>query len=342
MTGRWTFATLAAILATFAADAHAIPFGANLNAPANVPFDCTALPVNNALGTGYVVLPSRAATCTWMPTGSIAQPSAGQLLTPTSGTVTAIQIRVGPITGPMQVIVMEAFRKTTQAESVCCQEVARTPPFTPPPNAVSTIQTALPVRKDIFPNPVNDALTFDTLALSVLAPNVPIPAFDTGLHDATLLNAPLSAVYYPAVAPGQEAFIPTGVGGFQILLAADVTPGPVAGATVLRLLGATAAVSNNAAPLLIRCELGAGRCGGVILLQNGRAAGARAASAHAAKTTTYGSAHYDIGAGKSSHVKIKLSSAGRALLRRHRSAKVYVNATMSGKKIAGVRLTLKR
>ena len=127
-----------------------------------------------------------------------------------------------------------------------------------------------------------------------------------------------------------------------MLLAADVTPGPVVGATVLRLLGATAAVSNGAAPLLIRCELGTGRCGGVVLLQNGRAAGARGASAHAAKTTTYASAHYSIAAGKSAHVKVKLTRAGRSLLRRHASAKVYVNATMSGKKITGVRVTLKR
>ena len=109
---------------------------------------------------------------------------------------------------------------------MCCTEVARTPVFVPTPNAVTTIATALPVRKDTLPDPINNTVTFDSLALSVLAPNVPVPAFDTGRHDPSDFSIPSAAVYHPAVAAGQERFISSGVGGFQVLMAADVTPSP--------------------------------------------------------------------------------------------------------------------
>jgi hypothetical protein len=46
--------------------AGAIPFGADLNRPANVTFDCTVLP---GPPPGFTVLPSGAATCTWMNVG---------------------------------------------------------------------------------------------------------------------------------------------------------------------------------------------------------------------------------------------------------------------------------
>ena len=55
-----------------------------------------------------------------------------------------------------------------------CTEVGRTPVSTPAPNAVTTVDTALAVRKDVVPDPVNNTLTFDALALSVLAPSVPV------------------------------------------------------------------------------------------------------------------------------------------------------------------------
>jgi hypothetical protein len=51
------------------------------------------------------------------------------------------------------------------------------------------------------------------LALSVLAPNVPVPAFDTGRHDPSDFGSPSALVYHPAVRPGQEAFVgSSGVG----------------------------------------------------------------------------------------------------------------------------------
>jgi hypothetical protein len=344
----------AALALTTAPAAHAIPFGANLGLPANVPFDCTVLPVPNALGNGYVALPSPAPTCTWMATGTINQPGAGTFLVPSGGVVTQVRVRVGPVTGPMQVIVLRAFRDVNEVSfPVCCTEVGRTPPFTPTPNAITTIATALAVRRDVVPDPVNNTLTFDSLALSVLAPNVPIPAFDTGAHDPANFDAPQALVYHPAVGPGQEAFArSSGVGGFQVLMDADVAPSttgagpaPAGGGTApaaIRLVQAAASVRQGVAPVLVRCDLATGRCGGVLLLQSRQAAAAARGRGGRPRLVTYGSRRFDIAAGRQAFVRVSLTRAAKRLLRRRGSIVVWANATVGGRALAGAQLTLKR
>ncbi|HMJ04534.1 MAG TPA: hypothetical protein VK506_16450 [Conexibacter sp.] len=356
-----TTTALAGVLALPTASG-AIPFGANLALPANVAFDCTALPLPNAFGTGFVLVPvpSGAQTCTWMASGTVNQPAAGSFLTPVAGTVTQVSVRVGPVTGPMQVVVLRAFRDFfSTASPVCCTEVARTPAFVPTPNAVTTIQTALPVRKDVVPDPVNRSVTFDALALSVLAPGVPIPAFDSGRHNPADFDAPSALVYHPAVGPGQEAFAnSSGVGGFQVLLAADVTPstsgqGPAGGGPVgtvpaaIRLVQRAVTVRDGRAPVLITCSLTAGRCVGLLRLQSRAAgAGARAAAARRragrARTITYGSARIDLAAGRRGRVRVRLNRAGRGLLRGRAQRKVWVNASVGDRAVPSVRLTLER
>jgi hypothetical protein len=342
----------ALLLLAAAPSARAIPFGADLNLPANVAFDCTVLPVPSVFGGGFVVLPSGQPTCTWMNVGTVANPQLGTFLAPVAGTVTRIQVRVGPVTGPMQVLVMRSFRDASSTASpVCCIEVGRTPVFTPAPNAVTTIDTALAVRKDVVPDPVNNTLTFDALALSVLAPNVPVPAFDTGRHDPADFGIPTAVVYHPAVGPGQEAFRSSGVGGFQVLMAADVTPaatgaGPApagAGAApaAIRLVQPAVSVRNGIAPVLIRCDLATGRCTGTLRLQSRQVVRAAAAGSKA-RTVTYGTGRISIAAGQRAHVKVKLSKAGRRLVGAHRRAKVWINATVGGKRVPASRLTLKR
>jgi hypothetical protein len=330
----------------------AIPFGADLNLPANVAFDCTALPVPNAFGNGFVILPSGQPTCTWMSVGTVANPQQGSFLVPVAGTVTRLALRVGPLTGPMQVIVMRAFRDANStAPPVCCTEVGRTPVFTPTPNAVTTIDTALAVRKDVVPDPVNNTLTFDSLALSVLAPNVPVPAFDTGRHDPGDFGIPTAVAYHPAVGPGQEAFRNSGVGGFQVLMAADVTPsatgaGPApagggAAPAAIRLVQQAVSVRNGIAPVLIRCNLATGRCTGTLRLQSRQAARA-AGGVRATATITYGTGKISVAAGHQARVKVRLSKRGRRLVRAHKRTKVWLSATVGGKRLPATRLTLRR
>ncbi len=332
------------------AGARAVAFGANLNLPANVAFDCTVLPLPTAFGVGYFAAPSGQPTCTWVNVGTINQPAAGSFLVPVGGTVTQVSVRVGPITGPMQVVVLRAFRDFFSTQPpVCCTEVGRTPVFTPAPNAVTTIQTALPVRKDLVPDPVNRTVTFDALALSVLAPNVPVPAFDSNRHDPSDFDAPSAFVYHPAVAPGQERFLSSGVGGFQVLLAADVTPGAGGGGggtapAAIRLVQPAVTVQNGVAPLLIRCALTTGRCQGIVRLQSrqGAAAGRAQAAKKPPATVTYGKARIDLAAGKRTRVQVELTRAGRRFVRNHESGKVWLNATVGGTIAPGVRVTLKR
>lgn len=354
-------AAAAALAAALAAPtgAAAIPFGANLNLPATVAFDCTALPLPNVFGTGFVLVPvpSGAQTCTWMNVGTVNQPAAGSFLAPVAGTVTQVSVRVGPVTGPMQVVVLRSFRDFfSTASPVCCTEVARTPPFTPAPNAVTTIQTALPVRKDTVPDPINRTVTFDALALSVLAPGVPVPAFDSGRHNPADFDRPSAVVHHPAVGPGQEAFATgSGVGGFQVLLAADVTPsasgqGPAGGGPVgtvpaaIRLVQQAVTVRDGRAPVLITCSLAAGRCVGVLRLQSrgGQAASAARRGRRRASAVTYGSARIDVAAGRQARVRIALNRAGRALLRGRDRRRVWLNATVGGRAVPSIRLTLRR
>ena len=83
----------------------------------------------------------------------------------------------------MQVVVLRSFRDFFSTDPGLLHRGRAHAAFTPAPNAVTTIQTALPVRKDTVPDPINRTVTFDSLALSVLAPDVPVPAFDSGRHD---------------------------------------------------------------------------------------------------------------------------------------------------------------
>jgi hypothetical protein len=360
MVRRIAMAGLAAALgaAAFASPAAAIPFGANLNQPANVNFDCTVLAgPPPAFTPGFTVLPSGFPSCTWMNVGSAANLQQGTFVAPIAGTVTQVSVRVGAVTGPMQVVVMRSFRDFfSTTVPVCCTEVARTPVFTPTPNSVTTIATALPVRKDTIPDPINNTVTFDSLALSVLAPNVPVPAFDTGRHDPSDFSIPTAAVYHPAVGPNQERFISSGVGGFQVLMAADVTPSPTGAGPVpqapagvgpgvtapIALVGRVLAINNGAVRLPIRCALVGMQCIGTVRLQSGAIGAASAAAKKKKRLKTYGTAKVRIPAGKQAMVRIRLSKAGRKLVRKKRRTKVWANATVGGMRIAPARMTLRR
>ncbi len=66
------------------------------------------------------------------------------------------------------------------------------------------------------------------------------------------------------------------------------------------------------------------------------------AAATIAAVKTYGKGKVRIPAGKQGRVKVKLTKAGRKLLKGRRSAKVWVNAVIGGTKVKSKRYTLKR
>jgi len=160
----WTAAVGAAlaVAAGAPASAGAATFGTDLsNSPNN-----TATCGQGYLGS-YVGSPS----CMYFSGAPGPTPYA-----PASGTVTAVRVRVGPVTGPMQIVVLRSLYQNKAGDPghpyfACCFVERYGPIFEPQANTVTTVQTNLPMTEEPTPGP-NDFTTNaagDFLALSVLA-----------------------------------------------------------------------------------------------------------------------------------------------------------------------------
>jgi hypothetical protein len=326
----------AALAIVLAATAQAqIPFGANLNRPANANFDCRVMLLPDYLGRPSFAYPTNADTCTWMAAGTASNSSEATLVPPGRGTVVRIRVRVGPVTGPMQVVVLRGVRDPSSTGfPVCCRQVAQTGAFQPAPQAVTTINTALPVKKDVVPNPISNAVDFDAIALSVLAPGVPIPLSDTGNYAP--LTAPIANSYYPAFGPGQERADYTGNVGFQVLLQGDWVPGIAnAGAGQISLIQPVASVIRGNAIVSIACNQ-ARPCLGFVRLGPSAIAGKKG------KRPTYGKRKFKIKAHKTKKVKVSLTRSGRRLVSAKKRSKVGLVGTLDGKRNLATKITLKR
>ena len=125
----------------------------------------------------------------------------------------------------MQVVVEQALRKDNPGDPghptyACCQAINASQVFTPNANAITEIPVNLPVRQDLAPDPSTGIYTDQHLALSVLAPNVPIPA--------NLDSNGFYGGWFPAWHVGDERAGPYGGQGALILLNADWSAGSAA------------------------------------------------------------------------------------------------------------------
>ena len=367
-------ATVAVVLAVGfgagAADAGALTFGSDLSQAPNAPLSCGEGVLNQFLGQ-FIIGPFNG-SCTW--SSVVVGSSAESLTAPASGTVTAIHVRAGASTGPMQVDVIRfLFRQTSdpaKPELACCFVQAYGPVFTPTPNAITTIQTNLPVKVDPTPAPADTSTVAatDQLALSSLDPSVQVPLFATagGASDLKVL----SYAWYPAPSsPAVAAPSPNPIGGFadlsgfKVLMSADLDTGgggapatgggpgggaPSAGgggllAPMIALPTLTIPVHAGTVAVPIRCLVQ--DCRGLITLQSARPAKAASAThKKQAKVLSYGSARFFVRAGTTGKVKVNLSAAGRKLVKAHSRSKVWANVRFSsgGGAPTSVRLTLKR
>lgn len=85
----------------------------------------------------------------------------------------------------MQVSVIGLTRHNESTASPgCCFYHGESQVFTPRANAVAEVAVNLPVQHEL--NAITNAWSYDTLALTVLDPDVPVPAHSTGQYPTGL------------------------------------------------------------------------------------------------------------------------------------------------------------
>ncbi len=328
---------LLAVLAAAPAPASATSFGANLNREPNSTTTCLS---------AQVIL--TATSCS----ASSIDPSSGESNFPPAGegVITRVRVRVGPLTGPMQIIEEEALRAENPAEPghptyACCKAVDASAVFTPTANSITTVAVDLHVKQDLSPEP-SGYYVDQHLSLSVLDPNVPIPA-------SIDPNASVG-IWFPAWQVGEERAGIFGTAGAMVLFNADWEPagggdgggggGAGGGEKVpLTLANPTASIRGGKVLLALLCSQSAA-CVGQAQLQNREAVPTRLLALLGAKRSplTYASAKFKIPAGKKSTVKAPLKGGGRRLLTHRRKALVWLNVTLKGSNAAvpSVKVTL--
>jgi hypothetical protein len=335
-------ALFAALLLLVPATARpqAITFGANLNRPVNYRFDCGVGPGVGAFGE-QILYPSNVGNCTWLAIGTNFGQAEGLLVPNGVGTITQVRIKVGPITGPMQVVILRALRKVAVDPSgenaFCCFEMARSTPFTPNANAINTVATNLPVLAEIGPAPGADMIAFDAVALSVLQAGVPVPAHDTGVYNE--ISGPSALLFFPAFRPGGERADGFGTSGYQLLMEATWVPnagGGGGGGTTpagVVLAQPVATQQQNFLLLSLLCNQ-ANPCVGAIRVQNQGAAGGGVVTNGRAKkprTITFAKSDFTIPAGQTQQVPIKLTKKGKKMVKKSQRPTLYANLVIDGK-----------
>jgi hypothetical protein len=298
--------------------ADAIPFGANLN----------RAPTNNAVCGEFILFFPQPTTCSAesvnLTTGESFFPPVGV------GVVTQVRVRVGAVTGPMQVVVEEALRKDNPSDPghptyACCKAINASQVFTPAPNAITTVNVNLPVRQDIAPDPQTGFYVDDHLALSVLATNVPVPINVDSNPNNSL------GFWFPAWQVGQERADSYGFGPYGVvLLNAEWVPAAGADRSPIEFLRRTLPVraGNVFAPL--QCVTGT-PCIGNFVLQNLTArlarltAHTRAGRLAKKNRVTFAKKKFTIKAGKRKTIKIPLNQRGEALFRNRNKVRVWAN-----------------
>jgi hypothetical protein len=201
--------------------AQVTTFGADLSRAPDVPFDCTVFPLGNG-ATQPVVGPE--SSCTWTTATGGTSPSAGLLTPAGAGVISTVRVRVGPITGPMQIVVLTVEVNATTGRVGCCTAAYVSPTFTPAADAVTTLSTNLPVQTDGPGQESSPGLHVgDILALSILGDGVPIPLVNVTGSGEPPIEQPSDFAIYPAYVQGQT-MLASGTYGYLLDMNADWTP----------------------------------------------------------------------------------------------------------------------
>ncbi|HXB65708.1 MAG TPA: hypothetical protein VNV42_12635 [Solirubrobacteraceae bacterium] len=348
------------------ATAGAQTFGPNLSTLE--PDNKVGCEVNPFLGG-----PIAASSCTWssnVPLGEDAtNPNGAQIPPGGDGTISQVSVKVGPITGPMQVEVLreelefvEVGTPNVHARVSCCDAIEQSQVFTPTANSITSEAVDLPVEVEEHPNPQTGLLTADILGLSVLSDKVPVPAVDE--RALLVLDQAGTDAWAPAITQGQQVLADEQT-GYLVLMDAVWNPAPSATPiatptptpaptpkssaappvpTLSFPAGALARIKGTGALVNLDCGAAAA-CDGTVRIQSApggqaaavlkaaRAAGhkghKRTAKHHKSAVITYASGSFSLAAGQSQAVDAKLSSTGKQFARKHKRLKVWVVVTLS-------------
>jgi hypothetical protein len=351
-----------AAVAAAPASAATTTFGADLDAlPANNARTCaygflgqTEIDyLNYAISMGY---PNPYAgqlkpSCTWWTGGNFAG-SIGAIVPFGGGTVKRVRVKAGAITGPMQVIVIRELREgNSLALNGCCfATTAASPVFTPTPNGVTELAVDMPVRHDLDTR--TNVNTIDTLGLSVLAADVPVPAWVGG----TGYDGGIIAGLFPHYEPGTERLQGYGsVTPGQVLIQADLEPAvktveeddgepplpPVNNPVTLARTTFSPKKDRLVLPLSCGDILADLNCIGSVLVQSRGAGAATAAATSPAKT--YAKGRMVLLPGSSGTTRAKLTKAGRKALKAKRRVRAFVNVVLEDESVASsTKITIRR
>jgi len=353
--------------------------GSTLQAPANLALpgganQCLARPyIGPGDGTSTFINTGQS-SCMWWSTeyGATGQIIANTYVPRGSGVVTKVRVREGTAPAPLR------FAIVSSGSRLCCTTKQVSDPVQPAADAVSEFSVNLPAGSGVG---TQDGSQFNDILVVLVDGPGSLPVNDRGAHGflfGSPANQAQAMFLHPALALGASN---TDVGlmdGYEVLLQYDwcgqpmtlanpqpttppvclgqatppaavpvappvtpiVPPPPLLPSAVvpLRAASTTAAVRANRAALRLRCLLTT-TCAGTLRLLPRPAA---KAAATPKKPSSYGSAKYKIAAGRSATIKVTLSRAGRAALRKKHNKLPILVTGGSGTSAWTLKLTLTR
>jgi hypothetical protein len=282
------------------------------------------------------------------------------------GTIAQVTFKPAPgaPAGPARLSVVEYIRDANStANPGLAQDIADSANFTMAPGADGLVHVATNLPARSLYNRNDNSYRYDVLVLSMLDNTTPIPA---DLNSQFLSGWISPYVDIPSTQGDLTVPLPsgrqgTGCCGFgpnpfyalgawyslgEVLMQAELTihpppgdggdAGPKPPTPRTPTTFGRGRLARNTATLPVTCALDATCAGLLQLLSQAGAAGAEKSR----KPTVYGRARFSIPAHQTARVKVKLTKAGRTLLKRRRSVRMVARATVGSQvTTTAVRLT---
>lgn len=242
------------------------------------------------------------------------------------GEITSVTLPAMPNPGPMQVVVLTSTQEgssiPSEPNTYCCQVPEISPTFTVPANQETTVPLDLAVSSQPVPNLSiqGERGSFDGVAISVLSPTASLPLLSTG---RTLIGsgADRDITYFPAPEHTNSEYVtPTDPTGYELL--ASFTLGPVPAAPAPEAAGGGVKLGHKPVQAGADGALTFGKATDppttetTQTLTEQAANAARAGTSRAKTPPVLGSGKTKVPPGKSRPIKVHLSGAAKAKLRK--------------------------